>query len=287
MTGYVSRLGGMLFRATGAALDAVSPQTCVACEAWIRGWIPPSIPALCDDCRAATEEVSAGAYCPYCARSTSPMTIDEQGCGRCRREDHWNVAGIVRVGTWRAASEHDGPLARLLLDLKYHGRERNAELLGGLLAERLRTAVWFRELDALVPVPMHWLRRWQRPSDHARLLAEAVSRRTGVPVRCAAVRRVRYATSQARVASRQARFENVRGCFGPSRWPGIAGQTVCIIDNLLVTGATIHEVSKVLRKSGAKRIYAAVVARSAPPGDDQPSGIAAASTEATEVHRDG
>jgi phosphoribosylpyrophosphate synthetase len=42
---------------------------------------------------------------------------------------------------------------------------------------------------------------------------------------------------------------------------------VCIVDNLLVSGATVTEASKVLRRLGAKRIYAAVLARTPPPGE--------------------
>ena len=63
--------------------------------------------------------------------------------------------------------------------------------------------------------------------------------------------------------SRAERFRNVAGCFAVKRWAieRLAGKTVCIVDNLLATGATVHEVSKVLREGGAKRIYVAVIAR--------------------------
>jgi predicted amidophosphoribosyltransferase len=97
-----------------------------------------------------------------------------------------------------------------------------------------------------------------------------VSRHLEIPVRNAAVRRVKYSVSQTRTPSQAQRFKNVKDCFGPARRPQVAGKTVCIIDNLLVTGATIHEVSKVLRRAGAKRIHAAVLARSSLPGDPQP-----------------
>jgi ComF family protein len=196
----------------------------------------------------------------------SPLAIHEKYCARCRTEHFWNVAGVARVGLYR-----DETLRRLLVGLKFTGSERQADYLGELLADALRETPWASKLEALVPVPMHRLRRWQRPGDHARLLAEAVSRRLKIPVRKAAVRRIKYSISQTRTLSRAARFQNVKDCFGPARRPKIAGQTVCIIDNLLVTGATIHEVSKVLRKAGAKRIYAAVVARSTLPGDPQPA----------------
>jgi ComF family protein len=241
-------------------LDALLPQTCVSCETWIGADEPRACPA----CRAALEATIALPYCPFCGRTVSPFSIHEKSCARCSTERFWNVAGLVRVGEHR-----EQVLRRMLLGLKFSGSERQSDYLGGLLAGAMRKASWVGEIDALVPVPMHRLRACQRPCDHAQMLADAVARRLRLPVRRAAVRRVKYSISQTRTGSRAERFRNVQGCFGPARRPKVAGRTVCIIDNLLVSGATIHEVSKVLRKAGARRIYAAVVARASLAGDPQ------------------
>jgi ComF family protein len=198
-------------------------------------------------------------------------SIHERTCARCRTEAFWNVAAIVRVGLYREEA-----LRRMLVGLKFTGSERQADYLGSLLATALRSQPWVGDLDALVPVPMHPLRRLQRRGDHARMLAEAASRRLGVPICRKAIRRVRYSISQTRTLSRTERFRNIRGCFAPRRRSAVAGKTVCIIDNLLVTGATVHEVSKVLRKAGARRIYAAVVARVTLAGDPEPPAEAPA-----------
>jgi ComF family protein len=245
-------------RVAGTVLDAVLPQTCCSCASWI----PAGAGPLCDDCRAALEATAALPYCPRCARTAAPLSIHEQDCARCRSEQFWNVRGIVRVGEYGEEA-----LRRLLLGLKFAGHDRQADLLGELLADALRGAPWFDEIEVLAPVPMHRLRRWQRPCDHAQALAESAARRLGLPVQRAAVRRVKYARSQIKTLSRAERFRNVKDCFGPARFSKVAGATVCIVDNLLVSGATIHEVSKVLRQSGAKRIYAAVAARAHLPGD--------------------
>ncbi len=97
-----------------------------------------------------------------------------------------------------------------------------------------------------------------------------------IPVR-RAVRRIKYTRSQTHVESRAQRFENVKGCFGPASWfrllGRVRGRTVCIVDNLLVTGATLYEVSKVLRRAGAKRIYAAVIGRTVLAGDFQAAAV--------------
>ncbi len=242
----------------GSVVDVIWPQTCAACGAWI----PGDLGLLCPDCLAALEAAAALPSCPRCGRTASPLSMFNGRCGLCRHEHHWNVAGIARIGEY-----HVAPLRRLLQTMKFRRPDRAAAVLGTWLARALRRQPWAAEIDLFVPVPMHWLRRLQRPCDHARVLAEAVSQRLRVPARRSAVRRKAYAPSQTRTRSRTERFRNVRGCFGASRRPAVAGRTVCIVDNLVVTGATLHEVAKVLRRAGARRIYAAVAARSAPAGD--------------------
>ncbi|MCK4342929.1 MAG: ComF family protein [Phycisphaerae bacterium] len=267
MTAVLSSAAGP-FRSLGRGLlDAALPQTCLSCGEWISA----GGRLACETCHDEIVAAMARPYCPRCGRTLPREAIHEDGCARCRTERFWNVAGVARVSTYE-------PVIRpLVLGLKYTGRERNADYLAELLAAALWQHRWGHELDALVPVPMHWLRRRQRPCDHARVLAEALSRRVKVPA-VRLVRRAKHSPSQTRITSKNQRFKNVKGCFTPSPWwwqparslwraPALAGKTVCIIDNLLMTGATVCEVSKVLRKAGAKRIYAAVIIRTASPDD--------------------
>ncbi len=245
--------------ALGAGLlDATIPQTCVACGSWISGAAP-----LCGGCAARLDALQALPACDRCGRVMRPESIRPGECARCSHESFWNVRAVVRLGPDVA------PLRGLLRLLKYAGEERVALPLCDRLAARLAACDWWPQVDVLVPVPMHRLRRWQRPCDHAWLLAEGLSRRLRVPLRRAAIRRHRYAPSQTGASSRARRFEQVSGCFVTPPRPRIAGLTICIVDNLLVSGATICEVSKVLRAAGVRRIYAAVAARTMPPGDFQ------------------
>ncbi|MCH7873136.1 MAG: ComF family protein, partial [Planctomycetes bacterium] len=185
------------------------------------------------------------------------------------KERHWNLAGLVRTGSYPAEQR------KLLIDLKYAGRQRNVGPLAARIADALRSEPWISEVEALVPVPMHWFRRLQRPCNHAYELGRAVGRAAGIPL-LNACRRVRYNPSQTTAKSRSERLKNVTKCFG-MRWrANVRGMTICIVDNLLVTGATVCEVSKVLRKAGAKKIYAAVAARTVSAGDFQAADEAVA-----------
>lgn len=248
---------GVLIRAGRSLLDAVIPQTCVVCGTWVAGR-----QLACERCNARLLRDAARAACPRCGRTLPSVSIHDDQCARCRTEPYWNVAGVARAGAYSVG------LRPLVLGLKYRGRQRNAAYLAGLLAAAVRSQEWGDSLDALVPVPMHWLRRVQRPCNHAHVLAEALGRRLDLPV-IQPLRRIRHDPSQTGITSRTKRFENVRDCFAPRRRrrPDVAGKTVCIVDNLLATGATIYETSKVLRRLGAKPIYVVVAVRTVAPGD--------------------
>lgn len=243
-----------------ALLDMIYPPLCLGCGA------SAAAGRLCDECDARIEEMGRLPACHRCGRTAQLFAVRAEGCAYCIGEKTWNFAGLARVGIY------ESPLRDIVLQLKYAGRMAQGEWLAERLAEAIRRAAWFGEVDALVPVPMHWLRRMQRPCDHALALTRETARRLGLPV-VRAVRRVKYAPSQTAAGSATARFENVVGSFAPRRrWGGlggksaIAGRTVCVVDNFLSSGATLHETVKAVRKCGAKRIYAAVVAR----GGDQP-----------------
>ncbi len=245
----------------GALVDAVLPQTCVACGRAI----PTGSGLACHDCHDQITAAADHPYCPRCGRTMPPPAIHEKYCARCRTEPYWNLKAVARVAPYTPA------LRSALLGLKYAGQARNARFLGRLLAETLRGCDWGGTIDLLVPVPMSWRRRLQRPCDHARLLAEALGREMRRPVVAAVARSIDTPT-QVDMVTKTERLANVKGCFAPARWARLRpdrlrGKAVCIVDNLILSGGTVCEVAKVLRRAGAKPIYALTVARGPAPGD--------------------
>ena len=241
-----------------ALYELVYPPVCLGC-----GGEADRQSRFCSDCNSRLAAIRALPSCPRCARTAPPFSVREEGCAYCIAERTWNFAGIVRVGTY------EPPLRDMVLALKYAGRMAPAEWLAAALADAIRAAPWGENIDTFVPVPMHWKRRLQRPCDHARVLTRMVAERLGLPTH-RAVARIRYAPSQTELFAATARFENVAGNFAPRRRFGwfdpagrVAGRTVCVVDNFLSSGATLHETVKAVRRCGAKTIYAAIIARGA------------------------
>ncbi len=250
----------LLPRLVSPLAGLIWPRTCAACGGSLGG--QPE--TLCPRCRTRLEQLAAVPYCPRCGRSASPLAIDPTGCPGCRRERFWNHRGLVRIGPY------ESPLRDWLLAIKFGRNPRALRRLAALLADRLRAAPWFGQIDFVVPVPMHWIRRLDRPWDHARVLACEVAARIDRPIIRVLRRRVYTPSFVGTASTRAQRFRLIRGSFAPRLSRRLRGAGVCVIDNVVVTGATLHEVCRTLRHAGASRVYAAIACRQAGNGDWNP-----------------
>ncbi len=112
--------------------------------------------------------------------------------------------------------------------------------------------------ELIVPVPLFWLKKMRRGYNQAQILAEAVSRETGIPV-LDGLRRTRFTRTQTRLSDKR-RTGNVQGAFDV-RWPdAVAGKKILLVDDVMTTGATIQECARTLKEAGADRVYSLVAA---------------------------
>jgi ComF family protein len=148
---------------------------------------------------------------------------------------------------------YDGPLRSILQAFKYDRRRSLAPPLGRLM--QLRGAAVLADADCVVPVPLHWRRRWRRGFNQALDLA----RQLGVPVRCA-LRRRRHTRTQTDLPA-DARFRNVRDAFVLARRARISGLRVVLVDDVSTTGATLEACARVLVAAGAAEVRTLTAAR--------------------------
>jgi len=150
----------------------------------------------------------------------------------------------------------EGPLRELIHLFKYAGMKALAKPLGAQLAAALPRDQRF---DVVVPMPLHWKRRWQRGFNQSELLARFTARRCGVPM-INAVRRVRATRNQAGLSNAKRRG-NVSGAFGVAKPDAIAGRRVLLIDDVMTTGATASACARVLKRAGATSVAVLTLAR--------------------------
>jgi len=132
--------------------------------------------------------------------------------------------------------------------------------LADWLVGAARRWIDWREVDAIVPVPLHPRKQRHREFNQAEYLADALSRVFDVPSVKGAVRRVHDTPTQTKLDA-EARARNLRGAFAVRDATVLKGKRLVLLDDVFTTGATLNSCAKVLQLAGAKEVVAVTVAR--------------------------
>jgi len=257
-------------------LDLLCPLVCPVCNNMIEDPTKPFCPACIQ--KIVTP---AGHFCCRCGgrRFVSPnnnntgnnASNSTDRCVRCRTAE-FRFKRVIALG------EYESDLRLLVLRMK---TDRTGIL--AIAAARMLAASRHGELesvhaDYVVPVPMHHWRREDRGVNSPDVIAEELARQLKIPVIRHIVRRVRQTDLQYTL-SHQARAENVRGAFAlrpPGLWqklvaksrgqiatqsPDLSGKNILLVDDILTTGATCNEITKVLLSSNVRSVTLATLAR--------------------------
>ncbi|BBP44807.1 amidophosphoribosyltransferase [Thiosulfatimonas sediminis] len=220
---------------------------------WLERWLiaPQSVlsNAPADDLDLTAEEIRAlsrpYAICPRCAEAS----FDGNLCGTCLHQPPAFQQATV------AFYFHE-PITRLIYDLKYHRQASHARLLAELFLAEVGETLRQQQVQALVPVPIHPLRRRQRGYNQALLLAQALSRGLQIPVLDKGLRRVKNTVAQTHLDAKQ-RHNNLQGAFAivDGAFDGL--QRIALVDDVMTTGATMQQIAVLLAEHSTLEFIAA------------------------------
>lgn len=223
-------------------------------------------PRICPGCGEASDR-DGRHLCWNCLRNFSFLT--EPVCRRCGEKPEGAVDRAFTCGRCRldppafdqarSAVRFSGLARGLLHGFKYRHQVWLAPDLTDLLEACLHDHAAARRFDAVTSVPLHPSRRRQRTYNQSAMLGKALARRLNLPWR-PVVMRHRPTLSQTRLSA-SARRANVRRAFSVIAPEWVAGRRWLLVDDVATTGATLNEISRILRSHGAGAILAVTVAR--------------------------
>ena len=192
------------------------------------------------------------AHCPLCDRILGRH--EELVCEHCAGKAKTSLRSF---GFGCAPFSYAGVIRRSVKRFKYSGRAEYADYYAEMILHVCGTQIRDRSDCAFVPVPVHRTRLARRGYNQAELLAQALSRRTGIPCLPHAILRRRRTLPQNGLGVAERR-ENVRGAFALQKKAKLPG-TVILVDDIYTTGSTLGEIRKLLRESGVMEIRAVCV----------------------------
>ena len=141
---------------------------------------------------------------------------------------------------------HQNPYKRIPQAVKYGRNAAAGRYFASHLGRYLAAAPHFADVDAVIPVPLHWLRRFRRGYNQAAVLSSALADALGVPVFTDALVRRRRTRSQTSLSAEE-RLKNVSGVFSLRRVP--PARHILLVDDTFTTGATLAACHRALRLS--------------------------------------
>ncbi|MFZ2406068.1 MAG: ComF family protein, partial [Methylobacter sp.] len=151
---------------------------------------------------------------------------------------------------------HQGAIRHLIGTLKFGAHYKNARLLGMLLAEHLKQTA--ERPDLILPVPLHKTRYRRRGFNQAIEIARTVAKELQIPLDLTSCRRHRDTPHQTQLPAKKRR-KNLKNAFSIVK--PIHARHIAILDDVMTTGSTAHELAYVLKKSGISRVDVWVCAR--------------------------
>ena len=208
------------------------------------------VPRYCPSCKMKLE-LEENCICDECLSS-----IERADSGRLNLEYQRKFASteIISGFTSLFVFEKDKALQLFIHSIKYNKHFLNAKYLGKLIGENLRKEIMNWDIDIIVPVPLHSLRKADRGFNQSKYVAIGMGKELGIQVNNNLIRRIRYTETQTNLTLKE-REQNISMAFQAKQERLIEGKTFLLVDDVITTGATIKECGKVLLEGGADKIF--------------------------------
>lgn len=219
----------------------VKDYNCIVCG---RELAVPGRYRICSPCYVLLEVIGERA----CLKCGKLLFAEEQYCLDCQNHEKSFDRALAPLA-------YSGAAAILVQRLKF-GKERHlADAMANLMTDKLLDEEI--AVDVVLPVPLSPQRQKERGFNQSELLAEVIAQGLRLPLDLTSVRRVKETlASSGLTGGRRAREENMKDAFEVVDGTGLKGKVVLAVDDVLTTGTTMNELSKTLKKAGAKRVVA-------------------------------
>jgi ComF family protein len=223
-------------------LDLIFPIECLGCgkEEFY----------LCPDCLKLLP-LTEKFVCPNCQRPSKNGAT----CLRCRNKTY--LDGLI------FALDYKNSLVRkAIIKSKYNFIKDLIYLLAEPLVKLIENTEIKQNLnpDLVIPIPLHKKRLLYRGFNQSEILAQILCQKFSWPLAIDILKKVKSTRSQADLKA-QDRLTNIKNAFKVMDQNLVKNKNIILIDDVFTTGATLNEAAKVLKKAGAKTVWAITLAK--------------------------
>ena len=209
-------------------------------------------------------------YPPKCIFCRQLLRYDTELhiCGTCREKLPFSREVFLAIRQGGGDSCCDGAVSVLqytgmvkesLIRFKFYRKPGYYITYARLIAYRLRNMTDVTRFNMVMSVPLHSQREFSRGYNQAYLISRSLGRELRLAEHSYLLKRSRNTETQS-LLDKQNRHSNVQGAFRVTAPGKVKGKSILLVDDILTTGSTLEECSRMLKQAGASEVIAAVVA---------------------------
>jgi ComF family protein len=240
----------MLRRLINGLTDIVYPKKCLACKDKLKNSSIDNL--VCAQCWTGIKK-NLPPFCSSCGRHLEKTNFAKAICPACQKNrHHFDRAFSPCVYT--------GAIKELIHEFKYKGKDYLGASLAKLMIEFIKEYdLPVRDLDFIVPMPLHKTRLREREFNQAEVLSRFIAAEFNKDLLTDTLIRHRPTKRQTDLETSQ-RLLNVKASFSVTGPDKLKGRNLLVIDDVLTTGATSSEAARALKEEGANIVFVLTLA---------------------------
>lgn len=213
-------------------VNVVYPPKCILCGKYNDNFI-------CDICRKRIKKYEKF----YLCNNTNRLLIDE-----------------VYFDKLYYCYTYKGLIRTILINYKFNNKSYFCNFFAKMLLNCKKTYGFFSIYDIIIPVPMDKQKQLIRGYNQTVLITDIIAKNTQIINGKDIIKKVKKTETQSTLNEVQ-RKENVKNAFGINDVSKILNKKIILFDDIYTTGATVNEISKLLKQNGAKEVLVLVLAK--------------------------
>jgi len=188
-----------------------------------------------------------------CEQCAAPLEskVDNR-CGHC-------LTHVKSYERTIALFDYQPPINSFIIQLKFAQRLALGSFLGELLATKLIESYQQQALPTcILPVPLHASRLKERGFNQAVVIAKPIAKQLNIPIAHHIIHRIKATAPQSQLPKNKRR-RNIKDAFRVQLTSDL--EHIAVLDDVITTGVTVHELCSQLKINGIQRIDVWAVAK--------------------------
>ncbi|MBE7039772.1 MAG: ComF family protein [Ruminococcaceae bacterium] len=225
-------------------LELIFPPRCLICsEIYPKNDLKTKL-HICGNCRKKIRFISE--FDSVCRKCSRPIEDGNILCPLCQVSGYSFDAAL-------SCAVYENDLRKALLSYKFGGQRYKYREFAEMILFSLASSPHYMQADVICSVPISNKRKKKRGFDHIHPISKYISFKTGIPYAKGVIAKIKEVPPQSKLSFKERRL-SVAGAFKVMNPCVVRDKTVILIDDIMTTGATVSEISRILKRAGAKRV---------------------------------